>query len=500
MKRAALYRRVSTPGQVDGFSLDGQLESLTELAESLGYEWEDFCDAGVSGEKLEERPELMRLLGQLDRFDALLVVDESRLARSEEVAFLIRGALREADVRLVTPEGETDLSDPGESAMSAMRAVFGFMEQHTRTKRMTEGLERTAQRGLWTGGPAPLGYRLVKTPTGHTTLELDSNGVEFLELVIGLVVDEGMTVYQAAKRINALGYRTRNGRPWSHRNLRTHLERRHLVGEIPYESTDGPIMRRFPPIISEERFTELQAALARTARAAPRKTHLYPFSGRIVCECGGHLVGTYRNDRDARYYVCSSNTNSALTGERCPLRPRQLAAETLEARLWEPIRAALADPQRLLEAATLNAHQPGPDPDQLVDTIADRKRKLAGIEAERLRTFRDAKTLGLTNPEIKTLLDQLAAKHSEITAELRRLERQAELLQAQVDPLEQAQRLASVAVARLDDGDLETQSQLVSLLDIQVKRSSDGYEITGAIPIESPSQDGKIATGAPQHP
>ena len=495
MRRAALLRRVSTPGQVDGFSLDGQFERLTELAESLGYEWEDFCDAGVSGEKLEERPGLMRLLDQLDRFDAVLVVDESRLARSEKVMFLIRDSLREADVRLITLEGETDLSDPGESTMSAMRALFPIMEQHTRTKRMTEGLERTAQRGLWTGGPAPLGYRLVKTPTGHTTLELDSNGVEFLELVIGLVVDEGMTVYQAAKRINALGYRTRNDRPWSHRSLAYQLKRRHLVGEIPYESTDGPIMRRYPPIISEERFTELQAALERNTRATPRKAHLYPFSGRIVCECGGHLVGTYRNDRDARYYVCSSNTNSALTGERCPLRPRELKAEPLETLLWEPIRTALANPQRLQEAATLNAHHPGPDPDQLTDTIADRKDKLAGIEAERLRTFQDAKTLGLTNPEIKTLLDQLAVKHSELTAELRRLERQAELLQAQVDPLEQAQKLASVAVARLDEGDLETQSQLVTLLDIQVKRSSDAYEITGAIPIESPSQDGKIATG-----
>ncbi len=500
MRRGALYRRVSTPGQVDGFSLDGQLESLTELAEGLGYEWEDFCDPGVSGEKLEERPELMRLLSQLDRFDALLVVDESRLARSEKVAFLIRDALREAGVRLITLAGETDLADPGESTMSAMRTLFAVMEQHTRTDRMSKGLKRTAERGLWTGGPSPLGYRLAKTPTGHTTLELDPDGVVFLELVIGLVVDEVMTAYQAAKRINALGYRTRNGRPWSHRSLRAHLERRHLVGEIPYQSTNGLIMRRFPPIISEERFTELQAALARNTRRAPRKARTYPFSGRIVCECGGHLVGTYRNDRDARYYMCSSNTNSALTGERCPIRPRQLAAETLEALLWEPIRAALTDPQQLLEAATLHAHHPGHDPDQLGDTITDRRTKLAGVEAERLRTFRDAKALGLTNPEIKTLLDQLAVTHSELTAELRRLERQAELLETQVDPLEQARKLASVAVATLDDADLETQSQLVTLLDIRVKRSADGYEISGAIPIESPSQDGKIETGALQHP
>ena len=54
MKRAAVYCRVSTPSQVDGFSLGTQLDQLVHLAETRGYRWEDFCDPGISGEKLEE--------------------------------------------------------------------------------------------------------------------------------------------------------------------------------------------------------------------------------------------------------------------------------------------------------------------------------------------------------------------------------------------------------------------------------------------------------------
>jgi site-specific DNA recombinase len=269
MRRAALYRRVSTPGQVDGFSLADQLERLSRLAEAEGFGWEDFCDPGHSGEKLEERPALMRLLGRLDEFEAVLVVDESRLARSEAVAFLIRQRLREAGVRLVTPQGETDLSDPDESLMSAVRTLFGVAEQTRRTQRMTQGLDRAAQEGLWTGGPAPVGYRLVKTPAGHTTLEVDPEGAAFVRMVVGMVVDEGLSVYETAKRINALGYRTRNGRPWEHRNLGHHLRRRHLLGEIPYNSPGGPVFRRFPPLVPEARFADLQAALRRNARPLP---------------------------------------------------------------------------------------------------------------------------------------------------------------------------------------------------------------------------------------
>ncbi|MFH1104030.1 MAG: recombinase zinc beta ribbon domain-containing protein, partial [Actinomycetota bacterium] len=233
--------------------------------------------------------------------------------------------------------------------------------------------------------------------------------------------------------------------------------------------------------------------------AAPQRSRVYPFSGRIVCQCGGHLVGTYRNDRDARYYLCSANTNSALTGERCPIPPRTLRADTLEALLWEPIRATLADPGRLLEAAMLHAEHPGPNADQLADNATGLGRRLAEIEAERLRTFRDAKQLGLTNPEIKSLLGQLSADHDELTSELRRLRRQAELFDARVDPSHQARRLASQAAARLDSPNRETQAQLIELLDIRVKRTVDGYEISGAIPIEAPDQAGKIGTRALQH-
>ncbi len=63
---------------------------------------------------------------------AVFVVDESRLARSEGVAFAIRDHLRRAGVTLVTLTGETDLGDPEESTMSAVRTLFAVAEQYRR--------------------------------------------------------------------------------------------------------------------------------------------------------------------------------------------------------------------------------------------------------------------------------------------------------------------------------------------------------------------------------
>ena len=500
MKRAAIYRRVSTAGQVDGFSLTVQLEQLSELAQDQGYEWEDFCDPGRSGETLEERPALMGLLGRLEDFDAVFVIDESRLARSEGVAFAIRDYLRQASVRLVTLAGETDLGDPEESTMSAVKTLFGVAEQYRRTQRMRDGLERAAAEGLWTGGPAPLGYRLASTSSGHTTLEIDEEGADFLRLAIGLVVDDGLSVYQTAKRLNALGYRTRNERPWSHRNLAKHLTRRHLVGEIPYQSTNGPVTRRFPPLISEERLAELQGALRQKARPAPQKAHTYPFSGRIVCECGGHLVGSYRKDRDARYYVCSRNTNSALTGERCPHKPRARRADPLEALLWEPIRATLADPKRLEAAAAGLLAEQAPDPVDLAARIKDLERRLETITNDRMRTFRQAPELGLSNDETRQLLRQLADEHEELSREISNLRGQLHVIETQPDPIARAQQLTGIATANLNDTTIEDQATTIELLDIRVKTTADGYEISGSVPLDDHLTGGKIPTRDPQHP
>src|SRR5262245_5222064 len=87
--RAAAYVRVSTKKQADeGFSLGEQRKQLTELANARGWDCEVFEDPGISGEKLKERPELTRLLAAVDngKFDVVMVVDESRLARNRYVA------------------------------------------------------------------------------------------------------------------------------------------------------------------------------------------------------------------------------------------------------------------------------------------------------------------------------------------------------------------------------------------------------------------------------
>ncbi len=135
---AAIYVRVSTRHQAEeGFSLEDQRDKLVAYANQRGWTFELFEDPGVSGEKLDERPGLGQLLSGVDegRFDVVLVVDESRLARDELVGALIRDRLKRAGMLVATLSGQRDLTDPSDNFVANILDAAHAFEQDLRTAR-----------------------------------------------------------------------------------------------------------------------------------------------------------------------------------------------------------------------------------------------------------------------------------------------------------------------------------------------------------------------------
>jgi len=63
-----IYIRVSTEDQAkDGFSIHAQREKLTKYAEANDWDIFDYyVDDGISGKNLEDRPEITRLLKDVE--------------------------------------------------------------------------------------------------------------------------------------------------------------------------------------------------------------------------------------------------------------------------------------------------------------------------------------------------------------------------------------------------------------------------------------------------
>jgi DNA invertase Pin-like site-specific DNA recombinase len=353
--RAAIYARVSSAEQVEGTSLDGQRRECAAEVERRGWALHDeYVDEGVSG-ALESRPQLDRLLADVQTgvVQAVVVAKTDRLARDELVRLLIMRELRKAGALFVALDqhGVDHTTDEG-SLMASVLGAFSEFERKRIAARTRAGLALRVQAGGWSGGNvAPYGYRIVGAGR-EAHLEVDEAEATMVRLAVELCVDHGLTSGEAAARLNALGYTPRNAALWTSQNLRNMLNRGQFDGVWTFAKPAKrvkaePITIQVEPVIPAERMAALRAHLKATSlhRGAPSA---HPLSGRLFCPCGAHMTGIARGDRANRRYRCRY-------GRHEPGRPfcglPSLLADPADNAVWAQVLALLSDPAALAAAA-----------------------------------------------------------------------------------------------------------------------------------------------------
>lgn len=153
--RIALYLRVSTEEQ----TVENQLPDLLELAKRIGaanlraLEVERFVDQ-VSGKNIAARPELNRFLGELRRFDALLVWSLDRLGRNSLEVLNLLEQLRAAGVRVVSyREPWLDTAGPTAQLLTMILTWVAEFERRRLVERTHAGIARARAQGKRIGRP-----------------------------------------------------------------------------------------------------------------------------------------------------------------------------------------------------------------------------------------------------------------------------------------------------------------------------------------------------------
>ncbi len=497
----AIYTRVSTRQQVDGFSLNDQKEKLVAYAEGQGWTWRLFEDAGVSGERLD-RPGLLALLEAADRGDiaGVLVFDESRLGRSDLVSATIRERLRRAGVALAMPgRGVVDLTNPAMLFATQVLASAAALEQNIRTQKMRAGLKNTAEAGYWPGGPAPYGYRLVPSDDGrHTKLAINDEETETLRLVADLITNRGYTTYSAAAHLNGSDIRTRRNRPWRPPNLSGQLRKQHTTGLFVYDPGGEHIQIRIPAIFTQDQWEALQKAVKGKPRPH-RKNHLYALTGRgrnhLRCACGANFYGfSDRSSKKGRRYECSKN-DQTFGGDRCPHRPRITRAELLEDAVWHQVVTALTDPDYLARLATEHVMA---ITDATPEEIVGLERRLGQLRSEETSHLRRIAVDPVHTEGIERALDEVAAERITVEKEVKRLqETQRGALSTESVP-EAVERFSRLAEARLADPTAELMAEVFDLLQVDLIRvEGRTFEGVARVPIPDPESRGEVWEGAP---
>src|SRR6202142_4325815 len=168
-QRCAIYTRKSTEHNLDltFTSLDAQREACEAYIKSQAHEgWtlvrDRFHDGGLSGASLD-RPALQILLDQVRarRIDIIVVYKVDRLTRSlADFAKLVE-LFDEHEVLFVSvPQSFNTTSSMGRLTLNVLRS-FAQFEREVIGERVRDKIAASKRKGIWVGGPIPLGYRCI---------------------------------------------------------------------------------------------------------------------------------------------------------------------------------------------------------------------------------------------------------------------------------------------------------------------------------------------------
>lgn len=193
--RAALYLR-SSKDRSD-VSIDAQRRALHELAQDRNLVVaEEYADAVESG-KDEDRPAFQRLIRDIrtGRFDQVLALDTSRIARRRHLALIFENECSKQRVRVVY----RNVPDTDPITEMLLKSILQAMDEwHSLTSKAKglAGMAENVRQGWRAGGRAPRGYKLEYHPTGAVR-----DGTPVLKSKLALDEDEAplMQAYLRAR-------------------------------------------------------------------------------------------------------------------------------------------------------------------------------------------------------------------------------------------------------------------------------------------------------------
>ncbi|WP_324741657.1 recombinase family protein [Tsuneonella sp. CC-YZS046] len=270
--RCAIYTRKSTEeGLEQEFnSLDAQREACAAYILSQRHEgWvevrQEYDDGGFSGGNME-RPGLKRMLADIQggRIDVIVVYKVDRLTRSLADFARIVDILdkRGASFVSVTQAFNTTTS-MGRLTLNVLLS-FAQFEREVTGERIRDKIAASKAKGMWMGGPVPLGY-VVK----ERKLLIDEAEAKVVRHIFTRYLALG-SGQKLVEELWAEGYRTklrhprngvRGGVPFQRGPLFTLLSNPIYIGEISHKGTRYP--GEHPAIIDRALWDQVQDLIER---------------------------------------------------------------------------------------------------------------------------------------------------------------------------------------------------------------------------------------------
>jgi site-specific DNA recombinase len=319
-KRIGIWIRVSTDMQVKDESPEHHEQRGRYYAEAKGWQiMEVYRLEAVSGKSVMHHAETKRMLADIasGHITGLVFSKLARLARNTKELLEFSEIFRSYNADLISLSENIDTSTPAGRLFYTLIAAMSEWERGEIAERVSASVAVRAKMGKPLGGQASFGYKWE-----NKALVIDETEAPIRRMVYELFLQHQRKL-STAKALNDLGYRTRNGSPFSDTTVGRLLRDPSAKGQrlTNYtKSTDSSRQWQYKPsaewitvpceaIVSAALWNQCndildaQEAKHKQKRIGPKAAHL--LSGLVYCSCGKTMYVFHNSN----VYTCKACKN-----------------------------------------------------------------------------------------------------------------------------------------------------------------------------------------------
>lgn len=306
----------------EGETLARHKKILTELAARKGYYIGKIYKEIVSGETIEARPEIQKLMEDCykGKYKGILIVEVTRLSRgnqgdAQKILDCLKYSNRNNGLLVITPTKTYDVAHSQEDEEYMEFELFMSRREYKMIhKRMDRGRKQAVVEGNFMGSYRPYGYNIVKTKTSRT-LEPHPDEAPIVEKIFEWSVNENLSPYKISQRLTAMGVPTYRGEAgWAKDTVKTILTNPTYIGKVRWNDRmkikvmkDGELVDSRPrsnhtdhymeydgkhkqhALIDEETFYKVRNKFGSDRTKADLKLS-NPFAGILKCQVCGRTM------------------------------------------------------------------------------------------------------------------------------------------------------------------------------------------------------------------
>lgn len=346
MQNAGIYVRVSTEKQVqEGYSVEAQKTNLTKFARDNDFKiCGIYSDEGISGKNVKDRPEVKRLINDIEigLIDVVLIYKFDRLTRNVSDTEDFINLINKYNITIYTlSEGTVDVSTPQGRFVTRLKGAVAQLEREQTAERIKVANAQKVKNGYSLCCRTPsYGYN---RKSGQKVMSINKNEAQVVKRIFRMYIDNysftdiakilnneniqtkmcGSIVKIKDKSTNiVIGTKVINS-VWQPKMIRLILSNPNYIGKVRYGIGTKQYFEsegQHKAIISQELWDKAQEKINKIKhkiRTNLPKEDVY-YCGTLICGICGQKLTTNRTVGRLR----KDGTRNIFNGYRCVNREK----------------------------------------------------------------------------------------------------------------------------------------------------------------------------------